>query len=60
MMLGFGISSRNNIKEYRNYTDGFIVGSAVIKSVGEDDEKFTKTLKLIGELSGACKEDSRP
>lgn len=59
MMLGFGISSRNNIKEYRNYTDGFIVGSAVIKSLGEDDEKFTKTLKLIGELSGACKEDSR-
>ncbi len=60
MMLGFGISSPENINEYKDYTDGFIVGSAVIKSLGEDDEKFTKTLKLIGELSAACKEDTRP
>lgn len=57
MMLGFGISSPENIIEYRDYTDGFIVGSAVIKSLGEDDEEFTNTLKLIGELSKACKAD---
>lgn len=55
MMLGFGISSPGNIKEYRDYTDGFIVGSAVIKSLGKDDRKFTNTLNLIGELSAACK-----
>lgn len=55
MMLGFGISSPENIKEYRDYTDGFIVGSAVIKSLGEDDDKFANSLKLINELSDACK-----
>jgi len=59
MMLGFGISSPENIREYKNYTDGFIVGSAVIKTLGEDDDKFTNTLKLISELSAACKEESR-
>jgi tryptophan synthase alpha subunit len=60
MLLGFGISSPENINEYKDYTDGFIVGSAVIKSLGGDDEKFTNTIKLIGELSAACKEDTRP
>ena len=58
MMLGFGISSPENIKDYKNYTDGFIVGSAVIKSLRADDDKFTNTLKLVSELSSACREDS--
>lgn len=56
MMLGFGISSPDNIREYKNYTDGFIVGSAVIKSLGEDDEKFTNTFKLVESLAVACKD----
>lgn len=57
MMLGFGISSPENIKEYHDFTDGFIVGSAVIKSLGEDDGKFKNTLNLIEKLSGSCKAD---
>ena len=53
MMLGFGISSPENIKEYRNFTDGFIVGSAVVKTL-EDDINYSKTLSLVSSLSTAC------
>ncbi len=56
MMIGFGISSPENIRDYKNYTDGFIVGSAVIKLLKEDDANFIQTLQLIRDLSKACKE----
>ncbi|MCZ7601341.1 MAG: tryptophan synthase subunit alpha [Melioribacteraceae bacterium] len=55
MMLGFGISSPQNIKEFREYTDGFIVGSAVVKSLSENDNIYSETLDLITNLSIACK-----
>ncbi|WKZ68237.1 MAG: tryptophan synthase subunit alpha [Melioribacteraceae bacterium] len=55
MMLGFGISSPQNIKEFREYTDGFIVGSAVVKSLSENDNNYSETLDLITNLSIACK-----
>ncbi len=54
-MLNFGISSPENIKEYKDFTDGFIVGSAVVKSLGEDDDKCCGTVELIKSLSDACK-----
>lgn len=54
MMLGFGISSPQNIQEYKNFTDGFIVGSAVVKSLENDDNEFSKTTELIKKLSKAC------
>lgn len=53
MMLGFGISSPENIKEYRDFTDGFIVGSAVVKTL-DDDIDYSKTVSLINSLSKAC------
>ena len=33
VLLGFGISKARQIKEFRNDTDGFIIGSALIKTI---------------------------
>ena len=54
MMIGFGISSPDNIREYKDFTDGFIVGSAVVKSLEKDDNSFSGTIELIKSLSDAC------
>jgi tryptophan synthase alpha chain len=54
MMIGFGISNRESITTFSPYCDGLIVGSAVIKQLFEDDSAFSRTTKLVGELSGAC------
>jgi tryptophan synthase alpha chain len=54
MMIGFGISNRESIKTFSPYCDGLIVGSAVIKQLFEDDSAFSRTTKLVGELSSAC------
>lgn len=52
LMLGFGISTPEQVKELKNYADGVIIGSAIVKIVGdygkESEEKvyeFTKQLK---------------
>ncbi|MCB9208026.1 MAG: tryptophan synthase subunit alpha [Ignavibacteriales bacterium] len=55
MQIGFGISSGEDVKRFSPYCDGVIVGSAVIKSLLTDDEKFTNTIKLVKELKEACK-----
>lgn len=54
MMLGFGISSPENIKDYRDYTDGFIVGSAVVKNLVKDNLDYSYTFDFIHKLSKAC------
>ena len=54
MMIGFGISSPQNIKEYKDFSDGFIVGSAVVKSLEKDDDEFSGTVELIKSLASAC------
>jgi tryptophan synthase alpha chain len=53
MLIGFGISTTDDVKNYSAYCDGVIVGSAVIKSLMNDDKSATKTLKLIKELKSA-------
>lgn len=50
MLIGFGISSRADIKTYSPYCDGVIVGSAVIKSLKDDSLGFSKTLNFISNL----------
>lgn len=52
MLIGFGISKPENIKQLFQYTDGFIVGSAVIKSLLNDG--IENTVKLVKSLSNAC------
>jgi tryptophan synthase alpha chain len=57
MLIGFGISSPQNIIDFSPYCDGVIVGSAVVRSLSADSEKgdkYTETLNLISGLSAAC------
>ena len=52
MLIGFGISGKENIKQIYKFADGFIVGSAVINSLmnnGIDDAS-----RLVKELKSAC------
>jgi tryptophan synthase alpha chain len=53
MMIGFGISQPDDIKAFSSYCDGFIVGSAVIKSLMVN-ENISDTLELIKSLNNAC------
>ncbi|MCB0742832.1 MAG: tryptophan synthase subunit alpha, partial [Ignavibacteriae bacterium] len=55
MQIGFGISSGDDVKRFSSFCDGVIVGSAVIKSLANDDSNFTNTIKLVKELKSACK-----
>ncbi len=49
-LVGFGISNGHDAKDYAPYCDGVIVGSAIIKSLMNDDEDFSQTLKLVSEI----------
>ncbi len=53
MMIGFGISKPEDIKNISAYCDGVIVGSRIIKSLAEN-KKIKETLKTVSELSDAC------
>jgi len=53
MLIGFGISKSDDVKNFSPYCDGVIVGSRIIKSILNDD-KLDDTLKIISELSKAC------
>lgn len=53
MLIGFGISKPDDIKNFSPYCDGVIVGSRIIKSILNSD-KLDDTLKIIAELSNAC------
>ncbi len=52
MLIGFGISKPEDIKNFSHYCDGVILGSKIIKSLLESN--INNTLKLIKELSNAC------
>lgn len=54
MLIGFGIKNGESVRTFAPYCDGVIVGSAVVKSLGDDDKSFTKTSELIKDLSDAC------
>jgi tryptophan synthase alpha chain len=55
MQIGFGISSPENVKQFSPFCDGVIVGSAIIKSLENDNKNFTNTFKLVAKLKEACK-----
>ncbi|MEG2354041.1 MAG: tryptophan synthase subunit alpha [Clostridium sp.] len=38
MLLGFGISSRETVREVKNYCDGVIVGSAIVRRMSKGKE----------------------
>ncbi|HSP87746.1 MAG TPA: tryptophan synthase subunit alpha [Ignavibacteriaceae bacterium] len=56
MLVGFGISNKEDVKRYIPYCDGVIVGSAIIKSLMSDNKNYHQTLTLVRELKLATKE----
>jgi len=55
MLVGFGISKPEDAKQYAEYCDGVIVGSAVIKSLGKDNPDYKNTLELVKSLKAPLK-----
>lgn len=53
MLVGFGISSPEDIKQISPYCDGIIVGSAVIKSLSKDNRNYSSTIDFVKELNKA-------
>ena len=53
MLVGFGISNKSDAKAFAPYCQGIIVGSAIIKSLMNDDSTFSNTLELVSELKQA-------
>jgi len=55
MLVGFGISSPEDITRFAPYCDGVIIGSAVIKSlIDYKQASYKSTLDLVSNLSHAC------
>ena len=54
MLIGFGISKPENIKTFSPFCDGVIIGSAVVKSVMNDNNNFEDTRELVKSLSESC------
>jgi tryptophan synthase alpha chain len=52
-LVGFGISSGEDAKAFTPYCNGVIVGSAVVKSLANDDKNFSNTIKLVKNLKSA-------
>ncbi len=52
-LIGFGISKPEHIEQFKDVCDRVIVGSAVIKSLIEEDD-INSTNYLIENLSIAC------
>nr|WP_307991939.1 tryptophan synthase subunit alpha [uncultured Niameybacter sp.] len=53
--IGFGITTPKQVRQIKNYTDGVIVGSALVKLIEEKGEAATKDIKgfveqMIAEL----------
>lgn len=53
MLIGFGISKPEDVKRFSPFCDGVIVGSRVMKSLLNGEERKA-TLKIIEQLSLAC------
>ena len=55
MLIGFGISRPDDVKKFAPHCDGVIVGSAVIRQLGEGEPADRKkTVQLVNDLSLAC------
>jgi len=54
MLAGFGISTPENILQIKDYCDGVIVGSAVIKKL-INSESYDSIAAFVSELKKACR-----
>ena len=50
VLVGFGIADAEDVKDFKPFCDGVIVGSAVIKSLMNDNNKYQNTLDLVRNL----------
>ncbi len=55
MLVGFGISNEEDAKRYSQFCDGVIVGSAVIKSLMNENGNHDQTIELVKKLKGALR-----
>lgn len=55
MQIGFGISTGIDVKRFSPFCDGVIVGSAIVKSLGNNKGNYDVTFNLVKELKSACK-----
>jgi tryptophan synthase alpha chain len=53
MLVGFGISNAEDAKRYSPFCDGVIVGSAVIKSLMNENGTHNQTIELVRKLKEA-------
>ncbi len=49
-LVGFGISSAEDAIQFSPHCDGVIVGSAIIKSLMNDDSNFKNTMSLVSKI----------
>lgn len=57
VVLGFGISGPETILQYYDYSDGFVIGSAIVKMWEEafnSEEKKQELIQFFGSLAQAC------
>jgi tryptophan synthase alpha chain len=53
MLIGFGISTPDDVKTFSPYCAGVIVGSAIIKSLIEEKGDYRKTIEKVRDLKEA-------
>jgi len=53
LLVGFGISTSEDVKLFSPYCSGVIVGSAIIKSLMNNSNDYDNSLKLVRELKMA-------
>ena len=51
-VVGFGISSREDVEWFNKYSDGAVVGSAIIKNLDENKNPIKATYDFITSLKG--------
>lgn len=51
-IVGFGISSRKDVGWFNKYSDGAVVGSAIINKINQSSNPIETTKNLIKELKG--------
>ena len=51
-MVGFGITSREDVKWFNKYSDGAVVGSALIINLAGKEDPIKTTFDFITSLKG--------